>query len=171
MREKWIEIEENPTYLISTHGRVMNHRTEHIKEPSINRQGILYVGIYGENGERFTRSVALLVARNFLEPPMHESFDTVIHLNGDRTDCHVDNLMWRPRWYAIHYHKQINDEIFQRFEEAEPFIVQPGGEIFTKPYEAAMKYGILPTAIVNTVWEGGKPFPGTHHFSYVEPRD
>ena len=60
------------------------------------------------NGIQFKRGVALLVAKAFLEPPALETFDTPINLDGDRYNNCVENLTWRPRWFAVKYHQQFD---------------------------------------------------------------
>ena len=34
-------------------------------------------------------------------------FDTPINLDGDRHNNRVENLTWRPRWFAIKYNQQF----------------------------------------------------------------
>ena len=60
--------------------------------------------------QQYTRSVANLVADAFLEPSRNPAYNSVIHLNGDRLDCRVINLMRRPRWFAVKYHAMFLED-------------------------------------------------------------
>jgi hypothetical protein len=46
-----------------------------------------------------------LVARGFVEG-RSEIYDTVINLDGDQTNLHFTNLLWRPRWFALQWARQ-----------------------------------------------------------------
>lgn len=163
MEPHWEEIYDFPGYSVSSDGRVRNDRREREMRLSLNQYGVLKVGLM-QDGCRVTAQVAVLVAEAFLpEPP--PNFDTVIHLNGDRTDCHVDNLMWRPRWFAMKYHRQRNTEelrISALFEEVGT------GEMFESFDEAARRYGLLDTDIHNDLNGQYAFLPENQKFRYVE---
>lgn len=106
--EEWSDIEEFPEYGVSSQGRVVNDATSRTMAINYNRQGIAMVKIQ-KNGLQYTRSVALLVARAFLDEPKNSSYNSIIYLNGDHTDCRAMNLMWRPRWYALKYHQMFQE--------------------------------------------------------------
>jgi hypothetical protein len=105
--EVWRTIYEFPRYSISNEGRVRNDDTGRLMRLSHNQYNILYVGLV--SGRRqYKRSVAVLVAEAFLpDYERTEPFDTPIHLNGDKADCRAHNLMWRPFWFAVKYHRQF----------------------------------------------------------------
>lgn len=145
MRERWVQIEDFPKYLVSDHGRVMNQDTETIKIPSANQQGIPNVNL-SRMGLQCRRSVALLVANAFLDPPIRESFDTPINLDGDRFNNHVDNLMWRPLWFARRYHTQFRRP--PAFGYTGKIELIDTEEVFDNVRQAAMKYGLLEKEIV-----------------------
>ncbi len=110
MKEKWYELDAFPDYAVSDQGYVANMKTGFPRKNSINQQGICKISLY-QGSQLFTRSVALLVANAFI-PRVQDHFDTVIHLDGDRMNCAAENLMWRPRWFTIKYHKQFMFESF-----------------------------------------------------------
>lgn len=138
---EWVEIEEFPGYSVSDEGQVANDHTGTVLSISTNQQGIPYVGLVSsEDGVQYKRSVALLVANGFLPPPVPPHFDTPINLDGNRLNNCVWNLMWRPRWFAIKYHKQ--------FHNSERGFIVPiedvqTGERFKTSWQAAVKYGLL----------------------------
>lgn len=99
-----------PSILVNPYARFFNSRLERtIPTSSVN--GHLKVNLIGKEGGYTSRSVARLVAEIFLDPPK-ENFDTVIHLDGDLSNCVAFNLMWRPRWFAIRYHQQFAYDSF-----------------------------------------------------------
>ena len=106
--KEWRDIEGFPGMLIDEDGAVLNDWSCKILTPRTNRQGILMIGMMRE-GRQQIRSVALLVAHAFLDPPKNDAYNSVIHLNGDKEDCRAINLMWRPRWYVVEYHRMFNE--------------------------------------------------------------
>src|ERR1035437_7091866 len=100
MLENWAVIHNIENYEISTLGNIGSRKTDGSRTVSQNRQGVPKMTFY-QDGHYITRSVALLVAETFLPDPPRDDFTTPIQLDGDRSNCRVDNLMWRPRWFAI----------------------------------------------------------------------
>lgn len=145
MDELFREIRDFPGYRVSTLGRIENENTGRIMRINRNGRGIPIVGLmFG--GVQYKRSVPLLVATAFLESPVHESFDSVIHLDADRTNCNVANLMWRPHWFVVRYHQQFKDPERMRFL-TEVYCPETG-EYFRDSTHMAMTYGLLDRDIV-----------------------
>lgn len=91
MQEQWKEITEfKHKYSVSNLGNIKNHKTGKLLTP-IN-QSILRVTLYDASGKPFSRSIAHIVASEFLSNP--NNYNYVTHKNGDHTDNRVDNLMW-----------------------------------------------------------------------------
>lgn len=105
--EEWVAVEGFPGYSVNTLGQVRKDSTGRVLQPRINQYGVPYVGLM-RNWRQCIRSLPRLVATAFVPQP-NDVFDTPINLNGDRTDCRVENLMWRPRWYAVYYNNQFHD--------------------------------------------------------------
>lgn len=128
-------------YDISDEGRIRNNRTGRVLAQSVNQNGQYKVGLVRSFGEPATTlAIGVLVATYFLAPDHNERFNTPIHLNGDRSDCSVQNLMWRPRWFAVVYHKQFKrPPIIYDW----PIVMLDTDEVFECPRDAAMKYGLL----------------------------
>src|SRR3954469_2297239 len=114
--EDWAPIQGFPGYSVSTLGRVRRDSSGRILRIKVNQYGVPYVGLMKEWDQK-QRSLALLVARAFI---MNTSdiFDTPINLDGDRFNCAVDNLMWRPRWFAVKYNQQFTHGRYERPIEA-----------------------------------------------------
>jgi hypothetical protein len=109
-KRQWKTLEEFPNYEVSNFGEFFNARTDREVHTSMTQQGHAKITL-SKDGRLATRSAALLVANSFIEQP-DSHFDTPIHLNGNLMDCAADNLMWRPRWFAIRYHRQFNLDVF-----------------------------------------------------------
>lgn len=111
--QNWQPIEAFPEWLVSDNGDILHEWTMKIMTNRVNRQGFAMVNLQDENRKIVTRSVALLVAKAHLGKPENPAYNSVIHLNGDRTDCRLMNLMWRPRWYGVKYHQMFDDEPYR----------------------------------------------------------
>jgi hypothetical protein len=107
----WVPVRGFPGYSVSTSGRVRNDAyPDGGRQLSVrvNQYGVPYVGMM-RNGRQVVRSLPLLVASAFIPRPTNfdAKFDTPINLDGDRTNCRVDNLAWRPLWFASEYYRQF----------------------------------------------------------------
>ncbi len=126
MDEKWLRLEEFPNYAVSNHGQFANIKRETLVRPSINNRGILKVGLVRDRVQ-VTRSAAVLVAEAFM--PDHEIlFDTPVNLDGVRTNCRLDNLLWLPRNRAQKYHRQFQYPMFR--ESTLPIQDEETGEVY-----------------------------------------
>lgn len=132
----WQLCESYPKYLVSPEGLVKNRERDTLVRARQNRQGVVMVSLMGDD-TRHTRSVALIVAQAYLAPPRSEAYNSVIHLDGDRSNCHASNLAWRPRWYAIRYHQQ-----FSRKPKDISVMIEDTGEVFGTLRDACVKYGL-----------------------------
>jgi hypothetical protein len=142
--DDWVLVEGFPKYSVNSLGHVRRDSFNRILHPHSNQTESVYVSLM-RNGQQNQRSLALIVAKAFLPPPT-PPFDTPINLNGDRWDCAVDNLMWRPRWFAIRYHHQFK-EPYERPVEA-PLRARGEKEVFPDSISAACRYGLLERDVV-----------------------
>lgn len=97
-----------PQYEISTKGRVRHERNRNIRAVSVNQYGTLFHTLQEDsyNGRRRTVPLAKAVALTFIgEPDEHIPSPTVIHKDGDKSNCELDNLCWRSRSYARRYER------------------------------------------------------------------
>lgn len=160
----WEIIPEFPDYSVSAFGKVRNEITGRVLAMTQNQHGILHVGLM-RDGRQHKRAVALLVARMFLPAPEPDTFDTPINLDGDRGHCVVDNLMWRPRWFAVRYHKQFfsNQRGFVK-----PIVEIHTGERFKTSWDAATKYGLLDREIMTATINRTYVWPTYQQFRLIE---
>lgn len=161
---EWVEIEEFPDYSVSDEGMVRNDRFGRLMHLTINQQGVVKVGLSRGN-EQFTRSVALLVAKAFLPTPANLNFNTPINLDGDRTNNAVDNLMWRPRWFAIKYHSQFKK---QHLSFNVPIMDISTGERFKNSFEAAVQFGLLEEDVALAIINRTYVFPTYQEFKEIK---
>lgn len=161
----WEQIPNFEGYAVNEEGQVQNMITRYLLSQSVNQYGVVMVFLR-KNGQQYTRGVAKLVATAFLEPHPQPAFDTPIHLDGDRTNSHVRNLAWRPRWFAISYHRQFA----QRPPDSDgiPVINTTTGEEFDSHWEVAMKYGALPAEVLLAAHNRTYVFPVYQEFRLLE---
>lgn len=157
---EWREIESFPGYSVSNSGLVRNDDTDRIMRLNANQRGIVNVGLM-KNGVQHKRSVALLVAEAFIRVRPNQTFDSPINLDGDRWNCSVQNLMWRPRWFAVKYFQQFvtGPQGFGR-----PIVERKTGEWFPTSWDAALKYGLLDREIAIAVMNRTYVWPTYQRF-------
>lgn len=156
--EIWENLESYgyPDYSVSNWGRVANEKTGRPMALSRNQQDYVKVSLVNNRGDRRTAQVNHLVASVFLQPPPSAAFDTLIHLDGNKDHTFATNLAWRPRWFALQYHKQFIDRA--------PFVPEPvwDGETreqFFDSRHAAKKFGLLEKDIFRSTCTGIRVFP------------
>ena len=165
MKEIWKEIEEFPNYSVSNFGRVRSNFSERILVAYPNQSGLVQVGLM-LNGKQYHRSVPLLVAKAFIPQPSGP-FDTPINLDGNRHNNHVDNLMWRPRWFAVKYNKQFKENIPYEMEINVPIEDIKTGEVTDNSFECAKKYGLLENEVIMAIVNNTYVWPTYQRFRVV----
>ena len=162
--EEWAPIEWFPEYEVSNYGRVRTNKSGRILRLNMNQSGLLQVGLMHE-GEQKHRSVPLLVAKAFLPPPPR-AFDTPINLDGDRSNNHVENLLWRPRWFAIRYNQQFRYDYDNSI--LSPIVDLKTGEVSENSFECAKRYGLLEKDLVLSILNRTYVWPTYQEFGVVE---
>lgn len=164
MKEKWKEIRNFENYSISNHGRVRAEKSGRILALNQNQFGVVYVGLV-RDGKQFHRSVSLLVANAFIRRKF-EPFDTPINLDGDRFNNRADNLVWRPRWFAIRYNQQFRYPVIQPIME--PIKDLKTGELSLNSFDCARRYGLLETDLVQSIQNRTYVWPTYQKFDVIE---
>jgi hypothetical protein len=155
---QWVEIAEFPGYSVSDTGQVRNDDTRRLLSKLSNQGGVVHVGMV-RDGVLCKRSLPLLVANAFLEKPdpkRFSGFDTPVNLDGNRFNTHVGNLMWRPRWFAIKYFRQFQQEISSICDPVENIDT---GVAFSSSWEAATTLGVLDREIALSVMSKNYVWP------------
>lgn len=164
MKEDWLEAPNFPRYLVSNLGQVRTVKTDRILKPSKNQQGFLKVNLM-QDGEIHTRTVNHLVARAFLPEPEREDFISVIHLNGDKSDCKVANLEWRPRYFAIQYHQQFHHKTWRT--ALIPIEDIKSGKKYRTIQEAVVRHGLLFNDVVVSMHQSTYVWPTYQQFRSI----
>ena len=147
MEELWMPIEDFPDYSVSSLGRIRADKTGRILALSETQFGLVQVGMM-QNGRQKHRSVPLLVAKAFL-PPSKSPFDTPINLDGDRHNNRVENLLWRPRWFAIKYNQQFRQP--QPDHIPVPVVDLKTGAVTANSFDCATTYGLLEEEVIYSI--------------------
>lgn len=169
MEERWRPIRHFPSYSVSDLGQIRNDNTGRILSQSYNQNHVPQVGLM-RDGKQFHRSVPKLVALAFIPHPLGP-FDTPINLDGDRANNRVENLMWRPRWFAVEYNRQFripyHDPILYPILE-----VQEDGEVFYEnSFHCATVNGLLEKDVVLSILNNTVVWPTYQAFGVVYPAD
>ena len=163
-RERWEDIPEFPDYMVSDQGRIYSIPRREERRLNKNQWGILMVQ-FTRDKKQFTRSVALQVARAFV-PIEDVRFDTPIHLDGNKENCSAANLAWRPRAFAVQYHRQFGSSDFQA--PGSTVMDVETGEIFDDTRAAAIRYGLIRSHIFVAIANGLKVFPTGQQFVIIK---
>lgn len=163
MTDRWVELDEFPDYAVSEFGDVANIKTGMPRKLSINQQGNVKISIY-RGRELYTRSVAVLVAEAFV-PGKTEFFNTPIHLDGDKRNCRADNFMWRPRWFAVQYHRQFFMPAFH--QATVPIIEVNSGQTFDSVKEACVTLGLYHDDVYRSFTHGEELMLTRHMFEVL----
>lgn len=161
--ELWRVIFDFPDYEVSNFGRIRTNRTGRILSLSMTQYGLVQVGLMRE-GIQYHRSVPLLVAKAFL-PVRRGPFDTPINLDGDRLNNHVDNLVWRPRWFAVRYNQQFRYPYPNPIKS--PIMDIKTQEVSINSFEAAKQYGLLEQDLVMSILNRTFVWPTYQQFAIL----
>jgi NUMOD4 motif len=163
MEENWKLIELFPGYSVSDQGRIRADKSGRILSLSENQFGLVQVGMM-RDGVQHHRSVPLLVAKAFL-PRSKGPFDTPINLDGDRHNNRLENLLWRPRWFAIKYNQQFRYPYDRSISF--PIIDLKTREISENSFECAKRYGLLEQDLVLSILNRTYVWPTYQEFAIV----
>lgn len=155
MDEMWREIAMFPGYSVSESGQVRNDKTERRIAVCVNGHGIAYVGL-SKDGRQYKKSLSIIVLEAFVPRPSFR-FDAPINLNGDRLNNSVDNLMWRPRWFATKFFQQFMYNSVGSING--PLEVIETGEVFENSWDAVTTLGVLDREIAISVMTKNWVFP------------
>lgn len=164
MQDSWMEFPQYPGYSISDSGLIRNDRTDRLMKRSRLSNGAPAVSLYVD-GRYVRRQVISFMAETWMEPHPNPRFDTPMNLDGDRANCHVTNLVFRPRWFVIAYNKECHTEHYPHWSK--PFRIVETGEIFDTPLQCALQYGVLQADIFSAIANKRLLFPGAFTVEYL----
>lgn len=166
IESQWKTIQEFPNYEVDQMGQIFNTRTQTLMRTSQNNHGHEKITLTAWDGTRHTRSVALLVATAFIEPPT-PLCDTVMVLDGNRSNIYVGNLAWRPRWFAWKYTRQLKTEQPIQYRNLHVLNINENVE-YRNIIQAGMVEGLLFDDIWRSTYTGAKVFPHGHRYEISE---
>lgn len=146
--EDWKIIPEFPDYKISNYGRVYNIHRGHEMRTSLNNFGHMKISLLSlRDGQRYTRSVAQMVAEAFLEP-YNFLCDHVLVKDGDFAHVSAENLTWRPRWFVWKYSHQLKTEQPLHYHNLQVVNVLTGDK-----YNSIIEAGIMEGLLFDDIWK------------------
>lgn len=167
--EEWRVVQGFECYSISTLGRVRsdiaykNGNAGKILNQSTNQRGLAYVGLM-KNGIQHKRSVALMVAHAFIMTARPLSFTTPINLDGDRMNNQVENLLWRPLWFARKYFRQFE---YPHARISDPIVEVKSEQVFENSRVAALTHGLLDEEIFAAILDKTYVWPTYQRFEVL----
>jgi hypothetical protein len=165
MNDTWVPVQGFPGYSVNPLGQVRKDSSGRVLHTRLNQYGVPYVGLM-RAGRQCIRSLPRLVANTFI-PSKNEIFDTPINLDGNRTNCSVSNLVWRPLWYAKRYVNQFEDRYRHPLDV--PIRSVDTREVFPNSLAAACHYGLLEREVVLSVLHRTPALPTYQMFELADP--
>jgi len=128
-----------------------------------NVNGYQMVGLMDDYGQ-WTRSVRVLVADTFVEG-RDGIFNTPIHRDGDPKNCRADNLLWRPRWFALEWAKQF--QIYPQHIWGLGPIRDEDGVLYQTSFDAVAVNGVLLYDLRQGIFDETPVFPIFKRFYFT----
>lgn len=144
---EWVGVEGFPEYSVNRAGEVRRDSSGRVLASKVNQDGVVYVGMMRDGRQR-QRSIARLVATTFI-PRRRGPMDTPVNKNGDRYDNNVENLVWRPRWYAVEYYRQLRQPYDKPITV--PIMDLETGERYRNSWDCALANGLLEKDVVLSI--------------------
>lgn len=166
MTAEWRAIAKTPHYEVSDVGEIRNAKYDRILTPSKNQFGHLKVNLPTPEGKIRTRQVNHIVAEAFIPEPNRDDFISIIHLNGDKTNCAAVNMQWRPRYFAIRYHLQFQTDLWRDSHITIEDI--KNGRIYNRIQDAAVEHGLVLSEILVAAHKRTFVWPTYQQFRIVE---
>lgn len=163
---QWVPIPEFPNYEINEFGEIYNRRIQAPMRTSFTNHGHEKITLTASDGTRHTRSVAHMVAEAFVEPP-NVLCDQVVLLDGDLSNVAASNLVWRPRWFAWKYVRQLKTPQPLHYRNLHVANVTANVE-YISIIQAGMTEGLLFADIWRSTYTGSKVFPYGSVFEITE---
>jgi hypothetical protein len=143
----WAPIYEFEEYFVNEEGTVWDTSRDQEVRQRWTDSFIVNLRNPSHASGQTTKRVCVLVAEAFV-PREENRFNTVIFLDGDRRNHHANNLAWRPRSYAIHYHREMLHP--EMYVTSYP-VVDSNHIEHENSLEAAMANGICPSHVIKSL--------------------
>lgn len=163
--EQWLPLASYPGYEASDQGRIRNTNSGAVLAVSrVGADARPYVGL-SVHRRQVKRGLALLICSTFVPRPKREDWDTPIHLDGDVMNCRVNNLQWRPRWFALKHTEQFR----LRLVETEAIRNINTGAIYENAWSVVFSHGVLYNDVIMSIVNKTWVFPLMQYFEWVDP--
>lgn len=163
--EEWKPLQNYDGYSISDQGRIRSDKSSAVLAINYTLQNRPFVKMMHQ-GKQVSRGLALLVCEAFVPLPRYRcDTPTPIHLNGNIKDCRVDNLMWRPRWFAQEHTNQFKID----FKIQTPVINVATRTVYENVWDVVIEHGVLYRDVVTSIHERTWVFPLFHRFEWFYP--
>lgn len=162
----WATIPEFPDYEIDASGQIYNSRTRQVMRTSLTNHGHTKITLMAPDRSRHTRSVAVLVADAFVQPP-NEFCDRVVVLDGNFANVAAHNLVWRPQWFAWKYTRQLKSDQPLHYQNLRVANVNDNVE-YISIIQAGMAEGLLFDDVWRSTYSGAPIFPYGAIFEITE---
>lgn len=164
--ERWRTILEFPKYEISNRGNIYNTKSRITMRTSRSNYGHTKITLTDYDGQRYTRSVALLVAQAFVAPPNYLA-DHLILLDGNFGNVNANNLAWRSRAIAYCYTRQMKLPQPNHYYNLSVRNVVTGNE-YNSIIEAGVSEGLLFKDIWRSTYSGNEIYPHGSIFEIIK---
>jgi hypothetical protein len=161
MAEQWAPLLGYPGYSASTYGRIRNDKRLRVLTPMALRDNRPFVKLY-LSGDQVTRNVSKLVCETFIAP--NQDWTTPIHFNGDLWNCRVDNLDWRPRWFAIKHAQQFRRKLPEYKKSLRELDT---GWIYQNAWDPVLRFGLLYMDLILSIYNQTYVFPSMHKYEWA----
>lgn len=164
IEEEWRRVIAFSRYEASNLGVIRFAKTGRELHPTKNQHGLLKVNLT-QNGEYYTRAVNHIVAKLYIDPPRRDDFISIIHLDGNKSNCRADNLQWRPRYFAVRYHLQFGTPFYRKTKMKVEDITT--GVKYDSIQDAVVQNGLLLNEILMSVHERTYVWPTYQEFRAI----
>lgn len=144
--ERWRVIDDFDDYEVSNLGAVRARKTSRCRTFQTSKEGICWLAVR-KDGRQYSRTLSRLVANAFVENNFNPIiFDTPTHIDGDKTNCRAENLMWRPRWFSVAYHRQFSTSEYLNSKAS--FRCIETGSVYESVRDVVHEHGVLAVGVI-----------------------
>ena len=164
---EWISVDGFPRYEVNEKGEIRNVTTGKLLKQSVSKSGYCIVDLWCDGGKKSVR-VHRIVAAAFLPNPVSKS--DVNHINGVKTDNHVQNLDWATRSENLYHKCRVLGKKPKNHPNPKiPVKCVETGEKFESMSDAAKKHNTQPVHISECINGKRKTAGKAHWMPLPEP--
>ena len=168
MKEEWRKVKGFPLYEVSNTGSVRRIGNSWPLSPKMAKGGAWFVKL-SMGGPPISKTIKSLVAEAFVPRPEGcdpELWDTPVQLVVDTDVIRADKIVWRPRWFAIQFRRQINECDTLHYWD-QPVMNLNTGNQHASILTASLHDGTLMKDIYRSAGEGRATFPDGYRYDFL----